>query len=330
MMMMANEASEATTTTTARAGGTAARAWRPWAAALFSVAAAAVAILLATAGAASAYTPPSAPVITAPAEGSYDSDGNFVLSGTAQPNSAVKVFEEHTIPGRDPIYVGTAKLDPYGRWSLNLGGVVFGKHSYKARVTDHMSNVSDWSNSRTVSVDPPRLLQEQDTVVQQAGQESKQLVEEAEQQNVPQELQNHYAQIWQLSQDFRAQSWFVATMPVGGVSATEEAAANSQHAALEKSLYEMEQAVRERNNELLTIQEEMRRILERCASACSAEDRERLDYLKQQIDDLSSSNQMVMLRLQKMIEQQQNAIEVTTLMKKAVELDYAIIRNMTA
>jgi hypothetical protein len=298
--------------------------------ALFWVAAAVAILLLATAGAASAYTPPSAPVVTAPSEGSYEPDGDFALSGTAQPYTTVKVFEAR--PGDFRLdWVGTAQVDRYGRWSLKLGGVVFGRHSYKARVTDQMSNYSDWSDARTVSVDPPLLLQEQDTTVRQADQGSKQLVQEAEQESLPQGLQDHYAGIWRLSQDLGAHSAFVATMAVGGVSSTEESAAISRHAELEKAVYEMEQRARARLDEMQAINEEMRFILERCASACSAEDRARLDELQQQMDDLSSDGQLDMIQLQSMINKQQNAVDlVTNLVKKWAYLDDAIIRSMTA
>jgi hypothetical protein len=36
---------------------------------------------------------PAAPTITSPSEGGYDNDGSFTVSGTAEPNSIVELFD---------------------------------------------------------------------------------------------------------------------------------------------------------------------------------------------------------------------------------------------
>jgi hypothetical protein len=111
----------------------------------------AVALLITTASATLAATAPPAPVIVSPPEGSYDNDGAFTLSGTAPTNSVVKVFE--VVSGRTN-YQGIAQVSATGEWALPLQGVGDGKHAYKAKVTDLASSlVSNWSNTRTVTVD---------------------------------------------------------------------------------------------------------------------------------------------------------------------------------
>jgi alpha-tubulin suppressor-like RCC1 family protein len=89
---------------------------------------------------------PAAPSITAPADNSFDNDGAFDVSGTAEANSAVTIFE-----GANP--VGTATADGSGDWSKGLGGVAEGSHTYTAKATDAANNTSLESNARTVKVD---------------------------------------------------------------------------------------------------------------------------------------------------------------------------------
>jgi uncharacterized delta-60 repeat protein len=91
-------------------------------------------------------TAPDPPVINDPPEGSYDTDGNLTLSGTAEAGSTVKLFE-----GLDA--KGTATADASGNWSVTAGGVTEGSHTYTARATDAADNTSETSNSRTVIVD---------------------------------------------------------------------------------------------------------------------------------------------------------------------------------
>ena len=152
---MGNEASDNKAATSRRRGLIAA----------FFFSAAAVVLLMATAPSASALFIPSmsAPSITAPSEGTYEPDGNFTLSGTAKFGTvSVKVVDTDAA-GR--YHVGTVRPDPYGRWSLNLSGVVLGKHSYRAVAYDSAGIASYWSNIRTVTVDTPQLFEKQDTNV---------------------------------------------------------------------------------------------------------------------------------------------------------------------
>jgi len=69
-------------------------------------------------------TAPSAPVITSPAESSYDTDGSFIVSGTAEAESTVYLFEQgHS----DPIGIATANAS--GAWNLGLSDVSIGSHT---------------------------------------------------------------------------------------------------------------------------------------------------------------------------------------------------------
>jgi len=90
-------------------------------------------------------TAPSA-LITNPAEGSYDNDGFFTVSGTAEANSTV-VLSEGTASK------GTTTADGAGNWSIVLAGVTEGSHSYRAKATDRAGNESAESAPRTVIVD---------------------------------------------------------------------------------------------------------------------------------------------------------------------------------
>jgi Bacterial Ig-like domain/Bacterial Ig domain len=89
---------------------------------------------------------PAAPAITSPTDNSYDNDGNFTLSGTAEANSTVTIFEGATSKG-------TTHADDQGNWSKALSGVAEGSHTYTAKATDAAGNTSSASNARTVKVD---------------------------------------------------------------------------------------------------------------------------------------------------------------------------------
>ncbi len=91
-------------------------------------------------------TPPAAPVISSPADGSYDADGEVSLSGTAEADSRVEIFEGATLKG-------TASADAQGAWSEALAGVPEGRHTYTARATDAANNTSAASSPKTVTVD---------------------------------------------------------------------------------------------------------------------------------------------------------------------------------
>ena len=96
--------------------------------------------------AASDTTPPVAPVINSPADGSYDSDGNVTLSGTTEANSTVEIFDGAASEG-------ATQADALGNWSKTLSGVAEGSHTYTAKATDAAGNTSVASGSRTVIVD---------------------------------------------------------------------------------------------------------------------------------------------------------------------------------
>jgi hypothetical protein len=98
-------------------------------------------------------TAPSAPIITGPADNSYDNDGSFTVSGTAEANSTVELFEVDPATGGStatgtPTIVGTS-----GTWSIPLSGVAEGNHTYVAKATDAAGNVSAESEARSVRVD---------------------------------------------------------------------------------------------------------------------------------------------------------------------------------
>jgi subtilisin family serine protease len=92
-------------------------------------------------------TAPGAPLITGPAEGSYDKDGSFALSGTAEAGSTVELFEGTTSKGTDTADAAS------GQWTIELVGVPEGSHSYTAKATDAAGNASARSEVRMLIVD---------------------------------------------------------------------------------------------------------------------------------------------------------------------------------
>jgi hypothetical protein len=93
---------------------------------------------------------PPAPLITGPANNSFDRDGNITISGTAEANSTVEVFRA-TASG--DASKGTTQADASGAWSKTLSGVPNGSHTYRAKAKDAAGNTSEVSNARTVLVD---------------------------------------------------------------------------------------------------------------------------------------------------------------------------------
>ena len=90
---------------------------------------------------------PSPPTITSPQTNSYDTDGSFSVSGSAEAASTVELFEGTASKG-------TTKADSSsGAWSIDLSGVSEGAHTYTAKATDAAGNTSSASNSVTVTVD---------------------------------------------------------------------------------------------------------------------------------------------------------------------------------
>jgi alpha-tubulin suppressor-like RCC1 family protein/subtilisin family serine protease len=91
--------------------------------------------------------PPSAPTITSPQNNTYDTDGSFSVSGSAEAASTVELFEGTTSKG-------TTKADSSsGAWSIDLSGLSEGTHTYTAKATDGAGNTSSASDSVTVTVD---------------------------------------------------------------------------------------------------------------------------------------------------------------------------------
>jgi len=90
---------------------------------------------------------PSAPTITSPQNNSYDTDGSFSVSGSAEAARTVELFEGTTSRG-------TTKADSSsGAWSIALSGVSEGAHTYTAKATDAAGSTSSASNSVSVKVD---------------------------------------------------------------------------------------------------------------------------------------------------------------------------------
>ena len=90
---------------------------------------------------------PPPPSITSPQNNSYDTDGSFSVSGSAEAATTVELFEGTTSKG-------TTKADSSsGAWSIALSGASEGAHTYTAKATDAAGNTSSVSNSVTVKVD---------------------------------------------------------------------------------------------------------------------------------------------------------------------------------
>ena len=94
---------------------------------------------------------PPVPVITGPADNSFDTDGDITLSGTAEAGSRIEVFEVTASGVISKGTVGPVNLD--GTWSKTLEGISNGHHTYQAKALDFLGNASGSSNARTVIVD---------------------------------------------------------------------------------------------------------------------------------------------------------------------------------
>ena len=94
---------------------------------------------------------PAAPAITSPRENGFVG-ASFTLSGTAEPDATVEVFEGTTSKV-------TTKANGSGVWSKALSGLSEGAHTYAAKATDAAGNTSSASNAHTVNVDttPPTV-----------------------------------------------------------------------------------------------------------------------------------------------------------------------------
>jgi Bacterial Ig-like domain len=91
-------------------------------------------------------TAPAPPSVTSPPDNSYSTTGNLTVSGTAESNSTVEVFDGGESKG-------TTTADGDGNWSIELTSVPDGVHTYTAKAADGAGNTSEGSNARTVTVD---------------------------------------------------------------------------------------------------------------------------------------------------------------------------------
>ncbi|MBJ7353725.1 MAG: hypothetical protein JHC98_02785 [Thermoleophilaceae bacterium] len=93
---------------------------------------------------------PSAPTITSPAAAtSYTSDTTPLVSGTAEANSTVKVYDG---AGTGTL-IGTTTADGSGNWSLSTSLLATGSHTIHATSTDAANNVSADSGTKTIVID---------------------------------------------------------------------------------------------------------------------------------------------------------------------------------
>ena len=88
---------------------------------------------------------PGAPAITSPQDNDSVS-ASFTLSGTAEPNATVEIFEGTTSKGM-------TQASGSGIWSMTLASVSEGIHTYTARATDAAGNTSSASDARTLTFD---------------------------------------------------------------------------------------------------------------------------------------------------------------------------------
>ena len=95
-------------------------------------------------------TPPAAPVVLTPANGSRTSNTTPTYSGTAEANSTVSVIVDGSL-------VGTVIADASGNWSLTRPALADGSHTVRATATDAAGNTSASSATNTFIVDttPP-------------------------------------------------------------------------------------------------------------------------------------------------------------------------------
>jgi hypothetical protein len=92
-------------------------------------------------------TPPAAPVVNMPANGSSITDTTPTYTGTAEAGSTVTVYVDGAV-------VGTTTADGAGSWSFTQPtSLAEGPHTVKATATDRAGNVSPDSNTNTFSVD---------------------------------------------------------------------------------------------------------------------------------------------------------------------------------
>lgn len=94
-------------------------------------------------------TPPPAPKIASPSNGDTDNTGNVLVTGTAEPGSAIALFDG----AASGAPAGTTQGDRGGSWSVALSNLSEGTHALVAVATDDAGNASPSSATRTVRVD---------------------------------------------------------------------------------------------------------------------------------------------------------------------------------
>ncbi|MBN8968241.1 MAG: hypothetical protein J0G95_07240 [Rhizobiales bacterium] len=92
---------------------------------------------------------PVAPTMTSTTAGTTAKGGTVTLTGTAEANSTVQVFDGKT-------QIGTATANSNGAWSLTTGTLTTGNHALTAKATDAAGNTSVASAGLKVNVPSTR------------------------------------------------------------------------------------------------------------------------------------------------------------------------------
>jgi len=90
-------------------------------------------------------TPPAAPAITSPADGSFSQSTALVISGTTEANAMVTIKDGATT-------LGVITADGVGNWSLSLT-LAEGTHSFTAQATDEAGNAGSVSSAVNYIID---------------------------------------------------------------------------------------------------------------------------------------------------------------------------------
>jgi len=89
---------------------------------------------------------PAAPVITTPSNNTVTNSNTPTISGTAEANLTVKVYDGTTL-------IGTVTTDGTGNWTLTPStGLADGMHAITAKATDALGNVSPASNTVNITI----------------------------------------------------------------------------------------------------------------------------------------------------------------------------------
>jgi hypothetical protein len=95
-------------------------------------------------------TAPSTPAITSPSNGAFLNTTTVAISGTAEANSYLKLYDGATL------VPGTPFVDPSGNWTHSITALTQGSHTITATVTDAAGNASPAATvSITIDSIPP-------------------------------------------------------------------------------------------------------------------------------------------------------------------------------